>query len=83
MRGSTLCSDTDDRTVNLTTLLYISHTVEKELTCQITVVSEHVFYRRLNREFYPSVMLYVISMVCGGLNCEPYLCVLTCVVRRT
>jgi hypothetical protein len=51
--------------------------------CEITDVSEHVFCRRLNREFYPSVKLYVIFIVYGELNCEPYRCVLTFVVRRT
>jgi len=84
MRVSSLCSDTDDRTVSLTTLFYINHALcKKRFSCEITDVSEHVFYRRLSREFYPTVTLYVISIVYGGLNCEPYRCVLTCVVRRT
>ena len=46
-------------------------------------MSEQVFYRRLNREFYLSVTLCVISVVYGGLNCESYGCAVTCVVRRT
>jgi hypothetical protein len=36
----------------------------------------------MNREFYRSVTLYVISVVYGELNCEPYRCVLTWVVQE-